>query len=149
MSTTNTPNPYPYLNADELERRLDSVQAIKTDVGLGGSDWDQLVEDIISENSAWVHRIIVQQGVTPDGYAGTDEFLRAWPEVRQAMVRLCRYSIQAIEQSGLESESAEDRSESYRPPEAVRQDVRAYLEGVEPEDSDGGTGDDGFRSTIL
>lgn len=148
MSATNAPYPFEYLTQPTLENRLDSVSSIQSDVGIAGGDWDQLVADIIAENSAWVHRIIVQQGVAPNTYAGMDEFLAAWPEVRTAMVRLCRSEIHLLEQQGLESESAEDRSESYRPPEAIRANVRSLLESVEPEDSGGGA-DDGFRSTII
>lgn len=150
MSTTpqGEPYPFPYLAQSTLESRLDSVASTRADVGLTSADWDQLVKDIIAENSAFVHRIITSNGVTPTDYATTDEFLTAWPEVRQAMVRLCRHAIQMVEQSGLESESAEDRSESYRAPEAVRQDVRSYLETVEPADGGGGGGD-GVRATIL
>lgn len=147
MSTAE-PYPFEYLTQDTLERRLDSVAATRADVGSTTQDWNSLIGDIIAENSAFVHRIIVGNGVTPGDYANTGEFLKAWPEVRQAMVRLCRSSIQQIEQSGLESESAEDRSESYRPPEAVRQDVIDFLDSVEPSDSGGGGGD-GFRSTII
>lgn len=149
MSTTNAPYPFAYLTQSTLENRLDSVSSIQSDVGIAGGDWDQLVSDIIAENSAWVHRIIVQQGVTPNSYASTDEFLAAWPEVRTAMVRLCRLSIHEIEQDSLESESAEDRSESYRPPKAIRDEVLSLLESVEPEDNGGGGPDDGFRSTII
>jgi hypothetical protein len=149
MSTNPAPYPFEYLTQQTLENRLDSVDAMRADIGRTAGGWDQLVSDVIAENSAWVHRIIVAQGVKPSTYAGTDEFLRAWPEIRQAMVRLCRAEIHLIEQQGLESESAEDRSESYRPPGKIRANVRALLESVEPPDSGGGTDDDGFRSTVI
>lgn len=149
MSTSPEPYPFEYLTQPTLENRLDSVDAMRADIGRTAGSWDQLVSDVIAEASAWVHRIIVGQGVKPATYADTDEFLGAWPEVRQAMVRLCRAEIHLIEQQGLESESAEDRSESYRPPSAIRGEVRALLESVEPPDSDGGTDDDGFRSTVI
>lgn len=144
-----TPNPYPYITQEELELRLDGVDFVKSDIGLDGSDWSSLIDDIIAEHSAWVHRVIVENGVKPSDYNGTKELLQTWPEVRTAMVRLCRSSLHLIEQQGLESESASDRSESYRPPEKIRENVLVILESVTPDDGGGGDGGRQFRSTII
>lgn len=131
-----TPYPFEYLSQETLERRLDSVAALKADRGMTDSEWQTLVEDVISEETAWVHSVVTDEGVLPSQYATPDEFLSRYPQVRRAMVRLCRASVHEIESDGLEQESAEDRSEIYRPPSAVRDEVRNELEALDPPGED-------------
>lgn len=131
MSTTDAPYPFEYLTRETLERRLDSVAALKADRGMTDDEWDSLIEDVIAEESAWVHGEITGEGVTPDEYDSREAFLGQYPQVRRAMARLCRASVHEIESDGLSSESASDRSESYRPPSEVRAEVRAELEDID------------------
>lgn len=126
-----TPYPFEYLTAETLERRLDSASALKADRGMTDSEWSDLLDDVIAEETAWVHGEIAGEGVTPDEFDSREAFLAQYPQVRRAMVRLCRASVHEIESDGLSSESASDRSESYRPPQEVRAEVRAELEDID------------------
>lgn len=137
--------PFPFLDQSTLERRLDTGQL---DYGLSDGAWSSTIEDIIDEETGWVYGVVTGEGVAPDGYADRTAFLGDYPEVRRAMVRLCRASVHEIEEDSLESESAEDRSESYRSPQAIREEVRAELEDLEPP-GESGDPDAGLRADII
>lgn len=143
-----TPYPFPYLDQDRLERRLDSPDSLRAMMGLTESEWGSLLEDIIGEESAFVHRQIVAQGVEPESYDALEQFLGAYPEVRQAMVRLCRASLNRIDEDGLQSESVGDHSETFRAPGELRSEVADYLAAIDPPDSDTDD-DDRDRVTLL
>lgn len=141
--------PYPLLTQDALERRLDDPSAIKADYAATDTDWQTLIEEIIEEESGYVGQLLREQGVNFADYPTRTDLLTEYSIVRTAMVRLCRQAIHTIEEDGLESESAADRSESYRPPSAIREEVANLIETIDvPTDSDGdGTPD--TRITLI
>lgn len=139
----------PLITQDALELRLDDPENVKSDYALSNSEWSALLEDIIQEESGYVRGLLSAQGVDLSTFATADELVGTYPLVRTAMVRLCRQAIHNIEEDGLESESAADRSESYRPPSAIREEVADLIGSIDvPEDEDG-DGQPDTRITLI
>lgn len=150
--SVSTPYPFRYLTPDELERRLNaSPSQQQAMLGINGSEWDTLLDDIIAEESAFVHRQLVSQGVVPEDYNSREQFLGRYPQVRQAMVRLCRASFNRIEEDGLQSESVGDHSENFRAPGELRAEVSEFLGTIEPPQDETGDedADDGTSVSLL
>lgn len=136
---------YPLLTQDALERRLNGVAGWQSHLALTDTEWDQLIADIIEEESSFVAGQLDDEGVHLAEYGGTDELHAEYPDARRAMVRLCRASLNNIDSDGLESETVGDHSESYRPPIELREEVADELSGI----NGGGSTDDGFRSAVI
>lgn len=141
--------PYPLITVDELERRLDDPEFIQSDSGLSESEWQTLLDDIIQEESGYVGRLLTEQGIDFAEYPTQTELIDEHPVVRNAMVRLCRQGIHAIEEDGLESESAADRSESYRPQAAIREEVATLIDTIDVPTNEDGDGEPDTRATII
>lgn len=60
--------------------------------------------------------------------------------VRSAVVRIARHYVAQIHEDGLEQESAEDRSEIYRPPEAIKAECKTMIEGYDTPSYSGAAG---------
>lgn len=116
--------PFPYITAEKFERELPYSHE-NTD--LSETEWDQLIEDKLKQESERV-----------EGYSG--QKWREAPEgdvprlIEGAVIRLTRSVINQIEEDGLSSEKIDDHTEQYRPPSAIRAEVRAELAdaGYEP-----------------
>jgi hypothetical protein len=139
---------YQLITQNALERRLDDPDFIQSDYALNDEEWDTLLTEILEEESGYVTRLLSGQGVDLSVFSSSDELVGTYPLVRTAMVRLCRQALHNIEEDGLESESASDRSESYRPPAAIRAEVADLIGTIEPPD-DGGGDDGDTRATII
>lgn len=128
------PPSYQFLEQETLERRLDDAERRRMQLGLSESEWDQLIADIIEEETGFVTRVLENQGVDFGHYPTQSDLLTVYPEVRRAMVRLCRSSIHETDEDGLQSESVGDHSENYRSSGDIREEVRAELQQIEVED---------------
>lgn len=127
-----------FIEPAALERRLDDPATLKSDYAVSDEEWDTLLEEIIEEESGYVAGLLNAQGVQLSAYTTRSELVGHYPIIRTAMVRLCRQALHNIEEDGLESESAADRSESYRPPAAIRAEVADLIGTIDvPEDEDG------------
>jgi hypothetical protein len=140
---------YELIEQSALERRLDDPEIIKSDYALSDSEWDTLLGDVIEEESGYVAQLVSGQGVDLSTYQTRSDLVSDYPIIRTAMVRLCRQALHNIEEDGLESESAADRSESYRPPAAIREEVANLIGTIEPPDDGSDDDDDGQTRVAI
>lgn len=130
--------PYPLLTPATLERRVENVDERKLSLGLTDTDWTALLDEVIEEESAFVARLLREQGVDFADFVMREDLIAEYPVVRRAMIRLCRSSLHEIAEDGLEKESVGDHSETYAAPGTVRDSVREELSGIDvPTDTDG------------
>lgn len=140
--------PYPLIEQSALERRLGNTAERQAQLSLSGSEWGQLLSDIITEEGAFVAEQLSEENVALANYGDATALAEEWPQARRAMVRLCRASLNNIDSDGLNSESVGDHSEDYRPPAEIRMEVADELTGINGS-ADGETDTDGFRSAII
>lgn len=108
--------PFPYVTASTLDTEISYT---RQGFGLTQNEWTDLLERKCKQETERVESWI-DQSWRPDD-ADVPFVIRA------AVIRLARSTIHQIEEDGLEQESAEDRSEIYRPPQAIREEVRTEL----------------------
>src|SRR5699024_10000737 len=113
------------------------------------SEWSTFIEDIIEEESGYIGQLLVNQGVDFAEYPSRTDLVEDYPIVRTAMVRLCRQSVHLNEEDGLESESAADRSESYRQPSQIREEVADLIEIIDVTEDEDGDGKPATRITLI
>lgn len=136
--------PFPYVDADELEREM---QLTSDRLGVDDTEWQDLVNNALEGAS---------ERVESDDYAGVRyrdvaETSDVPAILREGVIRLARARLYAIETDGLESENTGDSaSYNYRSLSDVRSEVRSDLQNADlSRDDDGGGGHDTIRSSLL
>lgn len=137
--------PYPLLDQSELERRLGDVDGYKQKFGVTDTEWDELLTDIIDEESDFVVGELEEESIRPADFDGKESLVGEYSVIRRVMVRLCRASLNGIDSDGLSSASVGDHSESYRPPSELRAEVADEIANIDS----GGVGGNDFRSSII
>lgn len=117
--------PFPYVDADTIDRE---VSQTPVELGFAEEDWQTLLTDKAEQETARV------EGWTDVNYRAEDADVPF--VIRAAVIRLVRSIVHQIHEDGLQQESAEDRSEIYRPPRAIRSEVRDELAEVGYGDED-------------
>lgn len=134
---------FPYVTPDEFEREL-SLTANRLQVS--DSQWTSLVDDVLADAS---------ERVETDDYAGeTWRDLESTDDVpgivSEAVVRLARARLYAIESDGLQSENTGDSaSYDYRSLAKIRSEVMVDLQTVDlSRDDDNDSGDE-LRTHVI
>lgn len=135
--------PFPYVTPERLERELTLTPER---IGVSDTEWLDLLSDVLESES---------ERVETDDYAGVQyrdyETTGDVPGIlREAVIRLSRARLYAIETDGLESENTGDSaSYNYRSPSAIRQEVMADLQAADLSRGDGDDGHDNVRVSLL
>jgi hypothetical protein len=133
---------FPYVTADDFEREL-TLTANR--LGVSDSEWYSLVDDVLESESERVETADYA-GETWRDVESTDDIPGI---VREAVVRLSRARLYAIESDGLASEGTGDSaSYDYRSLAEIRSEVMADLQAADLSRDDG-DGPDGFRVSLL
>lgn len=135
--------PFPYVEAEAFERELTLTPER---IGVSDTEWQELLNDVLESES---------ERVETDDYAGVQ--YRDLPTtegvpgiIREAVIRLARARLYAIETDGLESENTGDSaSYNYRSPSAIRQEVMADLQAADLSRGDSDDGHDDVRVSLL
>jgi hypothetical protein len=134
---------FPYVTADAFEREL-TLTANR--LGVSDSQWDTLVDDVLESESERVETADYA-GETWRDVESTDDVPGI---VREAVVRLARARLYAVESDGLQSENTGDSaSYDYRSLAEIRSEVMADLQAADLSRDDGDGGPDGFRVSLL
>lgn len=135
--------PFPYVTAECLEREL-TLTPERLDIS--DTDWQSLLDDVLESESERVEtedyaNVQYRDLDSTDGVPGI---------LREAVIRLSRARLYAIETDGLESENTGDSaSYNYRSPSAIRQEVMADLQAADLSRGDEDSGHDDVRVSLL
>lgn len=132
---------FPYVTPDDFEREL-TLTADRLEVS--DSAWQSLIEDVLDSESERAEG----ENYADETWRDVDSTDDVPSIVREAVVRLARARLYAIESDGLQSEGTGDSaSYDYRSLAEIRSEVMASLQDVSRDDGDDGRDD--VRVSLL